>query len=210
MKMTNQRNQVIYRRWARLYDATVARLFMPGRRRLLDLLNLQPGGTVLLSGVGTGEDLPFLPGDVFVLGIDLSSHMLSRARPKLRGCHASALLAQADAQRLPVSAGAFDAVVLSLILSVVPDGRLCLQEALRALRPGGCLFIFDKFLGSSEPSVLRRLLNFFSTRLGTDINRRFTAMLPSAGCCIIRDEASIAGGMYRIIVVQKSLRESEK
>ena len=43
MKMTNRWNQFIYRLWAPIYDSTVNRIFLPGRKRALDLLDLQPG-----------------------------------------------------------------------------------------------------------------------------------------------------------------------
>jgi ubiquinone/menaquinone biosynthesis C-methylase UbiE len=205
MKMTNQRNQVMYRRWAPVYDATVGWVFRAGRRRAVQVLNLQPGGRVLLSGVGTGEDLALLPRDVCALGIDLSPHMLLRAHSKVLSSFARISLVQGDAQRLPVPTGSFEAVVLNLILSVVPDGRLCMQEALRALRPGGRIVIFDKFMSEKSPSALRRLANFFSTRIGTDINRRFVDMLPETGFRILQDEPSIAGGMYRVIAIQKDL-----
>jgi ubiquinone/menaquinone biosynthesis C-methylase UbiE len=104
-----------------------------------------------------------------------------------------------------VANGNFDAVALNLILSVVPDARLCMQEASRALRPGGRIVIFDKFMSEKSPSPARRLANFFSTRIGTDINRRFVDMLPESGFHVLQDESSIAGGMYRVIAIQKDL-----
>ncbi len=43
MKMTNRWNQFIYRLWAPIYDSTVNRIFMPGRKRAMDLLDLKAG-----------------------------------------------------------------------------------------------------------------------------------------------------------------------
>ena len=54
MKMTNRWNQFVYRLWAPVYDSTVGYFFLPGRRRAIELLDLQPGERVLLVGVGTG------------------------------------------------------------------------------------------------------------------------------------------------------------
>ncbi|MGZ9235881.1 MAG: hypothetical protein ACXW4E_10185 [Anaerolineales bacterium] len=59
--MTNVHNLIAYRRWAPLYDATVNRIFTPGRKRALELLALRPGEKVLIVGVGTGADFPYLP-----------------------------------------------------------------------------------------------------------------------------------------------------
>ena len=64
--------------------------------------------------------------------------------------------------------------------------------------------IFDKFLpeGKNSSSV-RKLLNFFSTLLGTDINRRLSDLMANCACTVIHDELSIAGGMYRVILLEK-------
>src|SRR5512140_2754713 len=174
MKMTNLHNLAAYRFWAPIYDATVNHIFLPGRKRALAVLALQAGEKVLIAGVGTGADFPFLPAGVEATGIDLSPEMLDKARLKLPACRATVNLIQGDAQALLVPESSFNAAILNLILSVVPDGRTCLGSALRALRPGGRLVIFDKFQPDNEKvAFLRRFMNFFSTLLGTDITRRF-------------------------------------
>ncbi len=206
MKMTNRWNQFIYRLWAPIYDSTVNRIFMPGRKRAMDLLNLQPGERVLLVGVGTGADLPLLPSGVDATGIDLSPDMLAQARLKLDRCAATVKLIRGDAQTLRVDESAFDAVILNLILSFIPDGNAGLESALRALRsgPGGRAVIFDKFLPEGKnPSLVRKFVNLFSTLLGTDINRRLSDMLKDCPCEITRNEPSIAGGMYRVVTLKK-------
>jgi ubiquinone/menaquinone biosynthesis C-methylase UbiE len=210
MKMTNHRNLIMYRLWAPIYDSTVNRIFMPGRKRAMELLNLQPGERVLLAGVGTGADLPFLPAGVEAIGVDLSPDMIAKARLKLDQCPASVKLIQGDAQGLTVAEGVFDAVILNLILSVIPDGRACFQSALSALKPGGRAVIFDKFLPEGKtPSLMRSFFNLFSTFLGTDINRCLSGFMCDLPCRMTHDEASIAGGMYRVIVLKKNpgLRE---
>lgn len=175
MKLTNRWNQFIYRLWAPIYDSTVNQIFMPGRRRALELLDLQPGERVLVVGIGTGADLPFLPAGVDVTGIDLSPDMLAKARLKLDRCPATVKLIRGDAQTLLVDEASFDEVILNSILSVVPNGNACLQSSMRALKPGGGAVIFDKFLPEGKkPSLLRAFLNIFSTLLGTDINRNLS------------------------------------
>ena len=205
MKMNNRWNQFIYRLWAPIYDLTVNRIFMPGRKRAMDLLNLQPGERVLIVGVGTGADLPLLPDGVDVTGIDLSPEMLAKARLKLDRYSVPVKLIQGDAQTLLVDEAAFDAVILNLILSVIPDGNACLRSALRALKPAGRAVIFDKFLPEGKSiSLIRKFLNLFSTLLGTDINRRLSDLMRDCPCEITHDEASIAGGMYRVVMLNKT------
>lgn len=204
MKMTNRWNLVSYRLWAPVYDATVNHFFTPGRRRALEVLSLQPGEKVLIVGVGTGADFPFLPAGVEATGIDLSPDMLAKARLKLPACRAAVKLIQGDAQALLVPENSFDAAVLNLILSVTPDGRACLRSALRALKPGGRLIVFDKFQPDDKKvTVFRRFMNFFSTLFGTDITRRFGEMLQGSACKVMLDEPSLLGGMYRVILLQK-------
>ncbi len=204
MKMTNQHNLTAYRWWAPVYDATVNRIFHPGRKHALEMLALQPGERVLIVGVGTGADFPYLAGGVDAIGIDLSPEMLARARLKLDRCPASVQLIQGDAQNLLVEAASFDAVILNLILSVAPDGRACLQSALCALKPGGRVVIFDKFLPERRKvSPVRKFFNLFSTFLGTDLNRCLSDLILGCPCIVTHDEPSIGGGMYRVIMLKK-------
>lgn len=204
MKMTNRWNQFIYRLWAPIYDATVGHFFLPGRKRAMELLNLQPGECVLLVGVGTGADLPLLPQGVRAIGVDISSDMLARARRKLPLPGRVITLLQGDAQQLLVDEASCDAVIYSLILSVIPDGKVCLQESLRALKPGGRAVIFDKFLPDDGRLTLgRRLLNLGSTIFGTDITRRFGDLAKGADIRVVRDEPSILNGAYRVILAHR-------
>jgi phosphatidylethanolamine/phosphatidyl-N-methylethanolamine N-methyltransferase len=204
MKMTNRWNRFIYRLWAPVYDATINRLFRPGRKRAMELLDLQPGESVLVVGVGTGADLPLLPPGVQAVGIDLSTEMLAKARSKLPLPGRDVSLIQGDAQTLLVEQASYDALLLNLILSVIPDGKACLRENLRALKPDGRTVVFDKFLpDDGKLNFGRRLLNVFSTLLGTDITRRFADIVAGTGWVVAQEEASILHGMYRIFLLKR-------
>lgn len=205
MKMTNRWNRSIYRLWAPVYDATLGRFFLPGRRRALELLDLRRGERLLLVGVGTGADLPLLPEGVEAVGVDLSPEMLGRARSRLPLPGREVRLLQGDAQKLLVDEGSFDAVAFHLILSVIPDGAACLRENLRALPPGGRAVVFDKFAPEgTRVSVVRRVLNWISTLLGTDITRHFGALAAGAPCRVVQEEPSLMGGWYQVILLKKT------
>jgi ubiquinone/menaquinone biosynthesis C-methylase UbiE len=204
MKMNNGWNKFIYQLWAPIYDATVDRFFVPGRKRALELLDLRAGERVLLAGIGTGADLPFIPECVFMTGVDISPHMLAKAREKRIPDTSSLVLVQGDAQALLVEKASFDAVIFNLILSVIPDGNACLISTTRALKPGGRAVVFDKFLPEgTNPSLGRRIMNFFSTLFGTNINRRLSDLMKDSSCEITYQEPSIAGGLYRIILLKR-------
>jgi phosphatidylethanolamine/phosphatidyl-N-methylethanolamine N-methyltransferase len=210
MKMSNRWNQLIYRIWAPIYDQTVNRLFLPGRKRAVQLLDLKAGEKVLLVGVGTGADLPLLPEGIEAVGVDLSEDMLARARSKLPYSNVKVTLIHGDAQQLLVEASSFDAVIFNLILSVIPDGSLCLRENMRALKPAGRAVIFDKFVSDSGSiSLARKILNFFSTLFGTDITRSFQDMLKDTPARVIHQEESILKGNYRLFLI-KGLEEKNE
>jgi phosphatidylethanolamine/phosphatidyl-N-methylethanolamine N-methyltransferase len=207
MKLTNRWNRLIYRLWSPVYDALIGEFYAQERKRAVKTLNLQPGEKVLLVGVGTGADLRLLPEGVEAVGLDLSPDMLKRARAKLPLAGRAISLIQADAQLRVVQDSYFDGVIFNLILSVIPDGAACWRESLRALKPGGRAVVFDKFLPEAGSlSLGRRILNVFTTLIGTDINRRFGDLTAGAGFKVVRDEPSLLHGAYRIIEIRKDHR----
>jgi len=197
-------NLAVYRRWAPAYDTLFGRVSAASRRRALELLDLRPGERVVLPGVGTGLDLPLLPRGVFAAGVDISPQMLARARARLPVPGRDIELVQADAvQFLSEHAGAFDAAVLHLVLSVVPDGRACLRAAVAALRPGGRAVVFDKFAPEGRVRAARRAVNLVASRLGTDVTRRFEPMLAGSPARVVHDEPALHG-LYRIILLERT------
>lgn len=203
MRTTNRWNRFIYWFWSPVYDLLFDRLlFVSGRKRTFELLRLRGDECVLLVGVGTGADLPYLPKEINAVGVDLSPEMLHKAYGKIHGTVGRHLV-QADAQHLPVKKSSFDVVILTLILSVVPDGQACWRETLRTLRPGVLAIIFDKFLPDNQTSnYFRELLNQGAKLLGTDINRHLSDILVGTKCTIIMNEPSLLNGIYRIILIQ--------
>ena len=204
MPMSNRWNKFIYRLWSPIYDTVTSRVFLPGRLLAHELLALQPGENVLLIGVGTGADLPLLPAQVSATALDLSAHMLATAQRTLPTCRARIQLVRADAQTALLAERTFDAAILNLILSVVPDAKTCLRNALAALKPGGRLVVFDKFQPDGRPpGLMKNTVNVFSALLGTDITRSFGQLAQGADCVLDRDVPSLLNGMYRVILIHK-------
>jgi phosphatidylethanolamine/phosphatidyl-N-methylethanolamine N-methyltransferase len=204
---TNRWNRLRYTFWAPVYDLAVRGLDRK-RRDSLALLDARPGERLLIVGAGTGADLPHLPAGCTVLAADLTPAMLKRARPRARDrMH----LAVMDGHQLAVPDGAFDGVVLHLILAVIPDPARCLREASRALRPGGRVVVFDKFVLTLRPPLALRALNVVIRVLFTEMTRRFEDILERSGAdlVLVRDEPVFAGGLYRRLLLRRAGEPSE-
>ena len=192
---------------APIYDRVVDSAFDGFRRRSLERLALDPESRpdVLISGVGTGLDIPHLPPGPRYVGIDITPAMLARAekraqqRPEL-----DIELRLGDAMELPFEDRSFDAVILHLILAVVPDSQRALAEAARVLRPGGRILIFDKFLRPGERAWLKRMLNPLLRHVATRTNVVFEELLEACDDLrCLRDEPALAGGWFRHIELHK-------
>jgi ubiquinone/menaquinone biosynthesis C-methylase UbiE len=187
---------------APFYDLFLSALTGAARKRSLNALVNGPPSDVLLLGVGTGLDLPYLPPAHRYVGIDLTAEMLLRSRPRSAGLQFSPV--RGDVQHLPFNDASFDVAVLHLILAVVPAPVLCLAEAVRVLKPGGRVLIFDKFLRPGEAGW-KRLLNPFTRRVATRLDVVFEDVLKDAGGAqVTADEAILASGWFRLIQLEKT------
>ena len=196
-------NQSIYHFYAPVYDAVFGPTYAGARRRTVELLNLQPGERLLISGVGTGLDLPLIPAGVQVTGVDISAEMLLQARQKTSP--AVVELMTMDAQQLDFAEGSFDAALLNLIVSVAPDGHAVFAQAWRVLKPGGRLVLFDKFAPESGGlSPLRRAAGAFFRWIGTDVNRRLGDILADTPDLQMElNDPGLFFGQYRIVRLRK-------
>jgi ubiquinone/menaquinone biosynthesis C-methylase UbiE len=93
---------------------------------------------VLEVGTGTGRIArPLLARGVRVSGVDVSRKMMERLLTALPNDTRRPDLIQGAAERLPLAAGSFEAVVSVHVLHLIPDWRAALAEVRRVLRPGG-------------------------------------------------------------------------
>ncbi|MEZ6125851.1 MAG: methyltransferase domain-containing protein [Planctomycetaceae bacterium] len=204
MTYSNGWNRRIYSWWAPIYDLLIR--FHPVsrvRKSAFDLAELDSARTVLLVGAGTGVDLAFLDEQSLVIAVDLSSSMLLRTQQRSITLSRKVVCVGGDAQRLPFANDVFDRVILSLIVSVVPNPVQCLTEAVRCVAPGGRVLIVDKFQPADRrPSVLRRIINVVTRFFGTDINRRWEVLQPE-GVDVLADTRNVFPMSMRAIVLQK-------
>ena len=196
-------NRLRYTIWAPAYDV-VARAagFDAARRLSIARLQLAPANRVLIVGAGTGLDLNFLPSNVQVTAIDVTPAMLKQLERRAARAGRSVTTHIMDARHLAFADAAFDAVVMHLILAVMPQPDRGLREAVRVLKPGGRIGVFDKFLADHErPSLKRRLLNAFAKPLFSDLNRRLAPLIAGTPLVVEHDEAVAFGGAYRVVTL---------
>jgi S-adenosylmethionine-diacylgycerolhomoserine-N-methlytransferase len=151
----------VYRGQRHIYDFT-RKYYLFGRDTLIAGLGARPGMRVLEVACGTGRNLAKVakawPG-VRLFGLDISSEMLKSARAALGE---EARLGEGDACAFdPASLlgePAFERIILSYSLSMIPDWQGALAHAAGQLAPGGALHVVDFGDFGGLPGPLQRAL----------------------------------------------------
>ena len=157
----------VYRHQRLVYDIT-RKYYLLGRDHLIAHMEIRPGQSVLEIACGTGRNLSVIrarhPG-ARLFGLDISEEMLLSARRKLG---TTVGLARADARGFDPGAlfgeAAFDHILFSYSLSMIPDWQGALDEALRHLAPGGTLHVVDFGDQSGLPRWFGRALRAWLAR----------------------------------------------
>lgn len=154
----------IYRFQRHVYDATRA-YYLLGRDQLIaDLDAHAPGTKVLEVACGTGRNLVKVAErypSAKVYGFDISEKMLETAVLSIarRGLSSRVHLAAGDGTNFDpqnlFGVDRFDRIFVSYALSMIPDWRACVVEALSYLAPGGQMMIVDFGEFSGFPRAMR-------------------------------------------------------
>ncbi|MFG3498790.1 methyltransferase domain-containing protein [Streptomyces sp. NPDC047928] len=116
------------------------------KQRLIDLLDVQRGHTVLDVGCGPGADLPALAERVgergTVIGVDRDPAMLAEARHRTDGL-AGVELREGDAHALPVQPGTADRAKIDRVLMHVEEPDDVLAQLHLATRPGALIGLVE-------------------------------------------------------------------
>jgi len=137
-----------YARWAPVYDLVFGTVFERGRMAAIEAAEAHcgpSGGRILEVGVGTGISLPDYARVNRIVGIDISTPMLRKARErvaeyKLTNVEALAVM---DAKHLAVPDASFDVVVAQYVITAVPDPEATLDDFARVLKPGGEIILVN-------------------------------------------------------------------
>ena len=117
-----------------------------GRERAITALRLGDARSVLEIGCGTGRNLQLMAKVYPALrltGIDISDEMLKSARAKLAHAELDQRVALLQGDAVAPTGRKAPRILMSYSLSMVPDWRRALSNAIEALEPGGILAIVD-------------------------------------------------------------------
>lgn len=148
-----QRLAGFYGQQAEHYDRFRERL-LPGRAELIAALHLTPGARVVELGGGTGRTLEFFPAsrrdDLQFELVDLCEPLLEQARRRTRDWPCVRLVCADATLYLPAQPA--DVVLLSYALSMIPDWRAAIDNAVAMLKPGGQLAVVDFHVSGAQPA----------------------------------------------------------
>jgi ubiquinone/menaquinone biosynthesis C-methylase UbiE len=189
---------------APIYDRIVSGPIDDYRKQSITRIANTKDKNILINGIGSGLDIPYLPDDANYIGTDITAAMLAIAKKRADHNNLNITLQLADSQALPFEDDYFDDIIMHLILAVVPKPELALQEACRVLKPGGKIFIFDKFIRSGQLALGRRFINLFLRHIATRTDVIFEDVLTTCPQLnLIHDEPALAKGWFRLIELQK-------
>jgi SAM-dependent methyltransferase len=149
---------------AEKYNGYLTRVFAPFGRKLLDLVQLQPGCRVLDIACGSGL-VTFMAARAVgpegcVTGVDLSESMVDLAsQMALELGKENVEFLRMDAEELEFPPDSFDAVLCALGLMLFPQPKKALSEMRRVLRAGGAAAL--SVFGRGSRVALRALIEPF-------------------------------------------------
>jgi len=156
----------------------------------------------LILGCGTGMDLEYLPDSVSVTAIDLTPAMVRRTAARGAALDRDVSVGIADAHTLPFADDSFDAVLLHLVFSVVPEPAAVVAETDRVLTSDGSVSIYDKFAPQDgTPGLARRIANPAARLLFADLNRPLEPMVADTSLSVGHREHFL-GGLYTVAIAR--------
>jgi len=129
------------------YDDFRERL-LHGRREMLEQMRILPGMSIVELGAGTGQNLRYLAAPLHSYGkidvVDLCPSLVAIARQRYEKMDNISVL-EADATTYQPDAPV-DRVYFSYALTMMPDWKRVIDNALGMLKPGGLIGVVDFYI----------------------------------------------------------------
>lgn len=173
-----QKLQAFYGAQAQGYDRFRERL-LHGRAELIAHLSLPPNAHVVELGGGTGRNVEFFGerlGDIAAFDlVDLCAALLAHARTRL-AAHAQVRVIEADATTFK-PAMPVDCVYFSYALTMIPDWRAAMSNAVEMLKPGGLFGVVDFYYSAQHDFFTRAFWRRWFGHDGVQLNPAHLDML---------------------------------
>jgi SAM-dependent methyltransferase len=150
---------------SRVPDATVESF--AGVANHWTLGHVEPGSVVLDLGCGAGTDLliaaQMVGPEGRVIGVDMTSAMLERARSSAREMGlANIELHESLVETLPLDDASVDVVISNGVIDLIPDKEAVFGEIDRVLRPGGRLQLADVVIHTEVSEDARERIDLWT------------------------------------------------
>lgn len=117
-----------------------SRYLESGAREFYERLRIAPGSRVLDVGCGSGQLALMAAKDgLEVIGVDIATNSIERARVRAQEEGLRARFEEADAEALPFDDASFDVVVSLIGAMFAPRPDIVAAELLRVCKPGGVI-----------------------------------------------------------------------
>jgi len=145
--------------YACLYTPATNFMFIPcggakkARREVLDRLEIPSGAKILETGIGAGDNLPFLvkhSDHISFFGIDNQQRMLRSCKRNIKKRNLQADLFWANAEKLPFKNHSFDVVFHLGSINLFSNKKQAIDEMIRVARPGTKIIIADETQKASK------------------------------------------------------------
>ena len=182
----------------RLFGRIMEWMNGPAYRLALDLIQPQPGQSVLEIGFGTGRLLEMIANttkDVRIAGIDPTEAMVNMAKARLQSFQGNihADLRQGPAGALPWGDQSFETVTALHSFQFWQGPQEAVAEIQRVLKPDGRLILILRHHGARPPEWLPNPIS----RSGDEVNKTIS-MLKNSGLRSVT-EAGNAGSSVALI-----------
>ncbi len=202
MHLNNKTIERLYHTYSGIYDIVWGKLFESSRAEAIRHLDIRPGHRILEVGVGSGLTLPFYPRHCDVMGIDISSKMLAKARRRIQGLDfGNMTLKRMDASHLDFEDDTFDAVFAAYVITVVPDPEKVISEIRRVCKRNGRIVFLNHF-ESDNPvlSMIERAISpFCAKRMAFRTDFPLSKLLEVEGLDMVRKRHMPPLNLWKIV-----------